>query len=369
MIAFRETRCVAAAFLAMLFNSLPARATDIPVMGEKGAHGFHTACPPGNFMVGLQVRAGAWVDQLSIKCASVGKDGATGNPTTMEPHGGPNGGPQSGPDTCGAGAVISGMHVSFTPNEKQVRSFVLDCRSEGNGNIAQNITVGAKATSALKDQVCPPGELAVGLNGNEGLAVNAVGLICVANPKQGVTTGAEQSLQQKCQQYATQAVSEFKEYAGRSCGPVPSKTDPNRWTDNFQGHKAWCLSLGSNSAAADKEDGERRGLLSQCSTSNPLVNPAAPHLAIQGQPGNTLLLTGSGFLSNAPISIRVVSAMSGQALITSIGGAPIKSSGAQSLSVTLVGLCKVNGDQLTFTATDGRENGNLWSNSVLARCT
>ena len=103
--------------------------------------------------------------------------------------------------------------------------------------------------------------------------------------------------------------------------------------------------------------------------------PAKPHLGIQGQPNNTLLLTGGGFLSNAPVSIRVVSTKTGQALITTIGGAPIKTSASGSLSVTLVGLCKVQGDQLTFTASDGRLDptdkvtGGLWSDAVSAGCT
>ena len=102
--------------------------------------------------------------------------------------------------------------------------------------------------------------------------------------------------------------------------------------------------------------------------------PVKPHLGIQGQPNNTLLLTGGGFLSSAKVSIRVASTKSGQLVITNIGGAPITTSASGSLSVSLVGLCKVQGDQLTFTASDGRLDptdkvfGELWSGPVSAGC-
>ncbi len=102
--------------------------------------------------------------------------------------------------------------------------------------------------------------------------------------------------------------------------------------------------------------------------------PASPHLGIQGQPENTLILTGGGFLSNAPVTIRVVNRALNQVWITTIGGAPITTSSSGSLSVTLKGLCKAPGDLLTFTVTDGRADpsdtvlGKLFSNAVSANC-
>ena len=254
----------AASILTVLVSFSQAFATDIPVMGAHGDKGFHTVCQPGSFMVGLQVHSGLWVDQIALKCASVAGDGTVGNPVTLEAHGGPGGGPQPGSDTCGPGAVVSGMHVSFTPNERQVRFFVLDCRSEGDGNIAP-LRIGASAqTSPPRDQICPPGELALGVNGNEGKHVNAVGLICGPNPKQGGKTGAEQALEAKCKNYASQAVAQFAEYVAHSCGP--DSGHPNRWSNNYVGHYNWCLSVGASSPLPNNEDSARRGLLSQCST-------------------------------------------------------------------------------------------------------
>ena len=102
------------------------------------------------------------------------------------------------------------------------------------------------------------------------------------------------------------------------------------------------------------------------SSTAPSGGPAQPVLGIQGQPDNTLVLNGRGFLSNASVSIRVVNRQLNQIWITTIGGAPIKTSSTGWLSVTLKGLCKTQGDTLTFTVTDGRPN--LFSKPVSANC-
>lgn len=100
----------------------------------------------------------------------------------------------------------------------------------------------------------------------------------------------------------------------------------------------------------------------------------APSLSIEGKPNNTVVLTGAGFQPSASVTIRAVNRQLNQIWVTSIGGAPIKTSSSGSLSVTLQGFCKTQGDRVTFTATDGRADpsdkvmGKLFSNPVSVDC-
>lgn len=261
----RGTHClsrvgfVAAALLAMLFARLPVHATDLPVAGEVGAQSIRALCPAGSFMAGLQVRSGDWIDQLSLICASVGKDGTVGNHVIQVGYGGSGGALQAPPFNCAPGAVASGIRVAFTPNNRQVRYFVVNCRAENGGAVVASPRIGPAGDNPL-DQNCPPGELVSGMNVHYGLAVNGVGLICAANPKAGGETSAELSLEATCKTYATNAVAAFYAFTGRGC----AIDSTNRWSNNYQGHYAWCISLGAGSKAPTTEQNARTFEANNC---------------------------------------------------------------------------------------------------------
>ena len=46
-----------------------ALATDIPLYGGPGGNYFRGECPKGSYLVGLDGRAGAWVDRIATVCA------------------------------------------------------------------------------------------------------------------------------------------------------------------------------------------------------------------------------------------------------------------------------------------------------------
>jgi hypothetical protein len=54
---------------ALLLAALPAQATDLQAFGELGGRQFRTACPSGQFVVGLSIKAGAWIDAVGPLCA------------------------------------------------------------------------------------------------------------------------------------------------------------------------------------------------------------------------------------------------------------------------------------------------------------
>ena len=105
--------------------------------------------------------------------------------------------------------------------------------------------------------------------------------------------------------------------------------------------------------------------------------PPPPPFVISatGGPNNTVTITGSGFLHNAPVGVRVADQARNYAfvLITSIGGQRITSDGNGSIKLTFQGLCTQQGATVSFSAEDGRKipsgADTLWSNTASIRCT
>lgn len=244
----------------------PAAATDLPQYGARGDRSFREVCAPGTYLVGLQVRSGLWIDQVAIKCARVAPNGTTSGVTVSAAHGGDGGGPFRGQDQCAQGSIINGLNFSFTPNDRQVRQFWMVCRPAVGGGPTL-VGVGNKADSLTPyRQECLPREVAVGLHGNSGRHLNAVGLICAREPIPTKPTEAEAAKMHRCAGYAGLAVAQAKEWADRQCA-APT---PGRWSTNYRDHYGWCMSLVAGDKLPDHEASARRGPLSQCRTSNPL---------------------------------------------------------------------------------------------------
>jgi hypothetical protein len=77
------TRKIAAAIFSLLACPLAINgvaAKDFPPVGGAGDYTFGALCPANQFLVGLTVKSGAWVDQMAIICAPVNPDGSTGSP-------------------------------------------------------------------------------------------------------------------------------------------------------------------------------------------------------------------------------------------------------------------------------------------------
>ncbi|MBB3172627.1 hypothetical protein FHR90_000441 [Endobacter medicaginis] len=105
------------------------------------------------------------------------------------------------------------------------------------------------------------------------------------------------------------------------------------------------------------------------------ASPSPITISAAGQPGNTIIISGHGFLPGAPVGVRVTDNTLPFVLITTIGGQPIRADAGGGLNVTFHGLCKAPGT-LFFSAEDGRHvpsnvdhTGTLWSNTVTITCT
>jgi hypothetical protein len=179
------TRKIAAAIFSLLACPLAINgvaAKDFPPVGGAGDYTFGALCPANQFLVGLTVKSGAWIDQMAIICAPVNPDGSTGSLYHDPKHYGGEGGGAATQKTCAPGQIINHMGFSLTAGNRQVLFFHFGCYSPTN---RQTGTFELGANSPVfppNNQDCPNGEAARGIQGRAGKHVNAVGLLCGPPP-------------------------------------------------------------------------------------------------------------------------------------------------------------------------------------------
>jgi hypothetical protein len=245
------SRNVAAAIvpaLACLLATNGVAAKDFPPVGGGGAF-FRDVCPGNLFLVGLIVKAGSWVDQMSIVCAPLewtGRDRTTPNTTDPFQHGpirGGEGGFAQAPGVCEQGQIINHMGFSLTGGNKNVLFFHFGCRSTTN-NQTGTFELGPKSPVFPSiNQDCPNGEAARGIQGRADQYVNAVGLICSPlSAGSGYSLPPASRPQAFCAAYAAAAVQSQKEASSAGCG---FSSGPGRWSSNEDEHYKACQAWGA----------------------------------------------------------------------------------------------------------------------------
>lgn len=234
------------ALLGMLISGPVSAATEFPPHGGQGDADVKDKCLPGEFLVGLSVRSGSWVDQMALTCASVNTTtGQTGPQNDVLPPRGGNGGSPSS-KMCLPGFIIHGVALLMTSEDKQVRLFIFNCVSTTSTD-RHNLDIGNNAP-VFPDyqQNCPDGEAVVGIRIRYGLHVNAVGLICSSFKQIEVSRSEKPRTEQP-----------------ESCSAEGDRV-PKEWADMLNVHNErrtshcvpplkWCESLAKSAQAyADK---------------------------------------------------------------------------------------------------------------------
>lgn len=170
-----------------------------PPHGGRGDAAFEDRCPHGRYIVGLRVRSGAWMDQLTVICSAVSSEGRTSGNQYLRPRGGLGGGQSE--RNCAPDHVTNHIKFRMTRGDRQVKSMTVECRRAiGSGN--RGFTVGGPLSDGnigtYVDQRCPPGDAAVGMQGRYGKHVNAIGLICARLVLQRAPVVANPSPQGNC---------------------------------------------------------------------------------------------------------------------------------------------------------------------------
>jgi hypothetical protein len=163
--------------------------TYLPPLGGKGGGQFITPCPPGQNLIGFQLRAGDDIDAIRPACViSLGPSLFSVPPINTNWAGGPGGGirgvfcPASTPivigiDVQGEGArtytvnnihLFCGLAVTTAQSHPDLPSAIFDAPQ-----IPRNPGV-----LGYQRADCPAGQVAIGVHGRSGEWLDSVGLIC-----------------------------------------------------------------------------------------------------------------------------------------------------------------------------------------------
>ncbi len=166
------------------------QATELRPEGGHGGNPYRATCPAGAYVVGVAGYTGDWVDRMQLICAPM-VEGVLGSPKALPQIIGNSAGGAPNVAQCAAGSAVYRVRSEFTRPQSEtgfVDSLQLQCRDAQtfvqNPGPAYSPALNSGGTSqgfvfnAHADQICPEGELVVGLHGTAGRYIDSIGLIC-----------------------------------------------------------------------------------------------------------------------------------------------------------------------------------------------
>jgi hypothetical protein len=178
-------RVVVFLFVAVCYTtSLHAQQTIGPVGSPSGgSRDYVTTCPVGEFLVGMRLRTGWYVDNIELICASFD---ASGNPVieTLDENG-------DGVNDIDDSEITDGGETTTTllcPDNSVINQFggragayldALGARCvnvDGTGNPGLNITGGSGGNDF--NLFCPGGSVATGISGRSGWWIDSASFVC-----------------------------------------------------------------------------------------------------------------------------------------------------------------------------------------------
>lgn len=200
---------------SLICPGLSLAATPLQTYGGSGGNPFWDECPRGSYLVGLNGRAGEWVDRLATVCAPWLWDKQTfGPPTVGRYHGDSTGGEKRDKLCWGFGnnSAIQSWQVTRLRGDpggashKFVRYIRVSCTTltspianlkftfagpiiEDQGSTDFS-TLGTNRPDAPLYTACPTGEIAIGIHGTSGLFLDSIGLLCGPSPAKFVAPPA-----------------------------------------------------------------------------------------------------------------------------------------------------------------------------------
>ena len=176
---------VGAALISILPTLVLADLTT-PVAGGVGGKEFALACKPGEVMVGVQGRAGMWIDRLGPQCVEVSKQTGLWPQVSPISSAGATGGMggTSFVRTCPRNFAV---HAFNGIRGQYVNQLIVHCRqlSAGMKTAGSVVLLPPVGTAGLPPGTnfgtlsCPQDRAATGLFGKSGIYVDSVGLKCL----------------------------------------------------------------------------------------------------------------------------------------------------------------------------------------------
>jgi hypothetical protein len=167
---FAPNATLATALCALLAVANVANAkTRIGPFGGGGGGDFRTVCEPGEYMVGFDAQTTHVVDRIAPVC---GRDGGTyGRPWA----GGDNGRVKS--LRCPGAGVVTILQV-FVDAGPLISDVGMSCWNPISGETADKVLRTRGVSINSQRMICDDGQVAVGIFGRAGTAIDSLGLIC-----------------------------------------------------------------------------------------------------------------------------------------------------------------------------------------------
>ncbi|MEO8366347.1 MAG: tachylectin-related carbohydrate-binding protein [Pseudoxanthomonas sp.] len=164
-------------------------------LGGGGGGAFTSRCPQGKVLAGLEIRAGDDIDSVRALCATpLGRDAVDHPVPFTDPFGGDGGSPRGSFVCPDAMPVVTGLRVESEGEDTTIVNGIsmycgkVDRVQPEDPRIAEQFIaprLGGDADdnhASSGDALCPPGSVAVGIDGRSGVWLDAIGLVCGAPP-------------------------------------------------------------------------------------------------------------------------------------------------------------------------------------------
>jgi hypothetical protein len=219
-----KTKMMPALLLAYALALAPAYASDGKIVGGPGGGSFRDVCPQNQYLVGVQLRSGSWVDAITPVCGVFKPGmGAQGGPRSQ--HGGNGGGPQAG--ACPVGSFVTTLRMGFTRSgnkEKYLDYVNMKCVSAKDPSQTTSVCLATGEgcyTNIDNGRIgpmgsdCPGNEAAVGLIGRSGNYVDALGVTC--GPRPVIQSSGDKAKQAAYNAFADEASALGRSYRNLRC--------------------------------------------------------------------------------------------------------------------------------------------------------
>lgn len=159
-----------------------AEAFVTPLVGGSGGSSYTRSCGVSAVLVGIQVRFGSWIDQLTPVCRPIAANGALGNAFTLARIGG-TGGINIEQANCPTGKVVAGVVARWASfiDSVELRCATWDAASKTrSSSTTSGGTAGAGGGVTTTSLSCPAGQVAKAFKGKAGSFVDSLSVVCNA---------------------------------------------------------------------------------------------------------------------------------------------------------------------------------------------
>ena len=180
-----------------VFAAAPTEAKDLPIQGGPGGSYFRSECGAGQWVIGVMIRHGLWIDAIKLICAPYTSTSRVPPNSWLDFQGQQGGSLNPATEICSGDTYVTGIRFGTTwdgDDPKYVDYVEVTCASivvmTGTppfavyGLIGTNVCLdtGEGCSNKPFSLSCDLGDAATGFQGRSGIYVDALGLICGPSP-------------------------------------------------------------------------------------------------------------------------------------------------------------------------------------------